>query len=328
MAGGLTEVPDIKNGRREASSRNETTMKLISQRTFVQSPDPYPPQLARRFLAGSPAFFLAGKLPRKGNGSSGIFDLATTELRNAKSCQTLRLRSGFDPEEDGGVESGLNAAVRLPRMSVVMKNQVGWIVLWAVLVPACQDLGVEDHIGSVSSDIVRFSAQAQFPNPQPVKSVFWNASEDLTVFLVSYGDPQDCPSGCYYAEAYGLKHKSKIGWLTPGPLPMFDLDSNDTYLFSDDFWTQLDVHANYSYRGLFLPLMIQDPDTPIPVVKRIADGLSVYSMPYYGELLLENPHVVTNREILTILSVLPVFQGDGYAPIRKRAFELLSLLGG
>ena len=209
-----------------------------------------------------------------------------------------------------------------------MKIRVGWIVLWSVLFPACQDLGVEDHTGPVSSDIVRFSAQANFPNPQPVKSIFWNASEELTVFLVSYGDPQDCPSGCYYARAYGLKHKSKIGWLTPGCLPTFDLDSNDTYLFSDDFWTQLDVHLNSSYRTLFIPLMIRDLDTPTAVLKRIADGLSVYIMPYYGELLLENPHVMMNREILTTLSVLPVFQGDGYAPIRKRAFELLSQLGG
>ncbi len=209
-----------------------------------------------------------------------------------------------------------------------MRIRVIWIPLWLVLIPACQDLGVESHTGPVSSDIERFSAQANFPRPQPVKSLYWDGTEDVTVFLVSYGDPQDCPSGCYYAGAYGLKYRGKIGWLTPGIVPMFDLDSNDTFLFSDGFWTQLDVNANYSYRGLYVPLMIKDSDTPVPVLKRIANGLSSYIMPYYGELLLANQHVVTNREILTILSVLPVFQGDGYASIRRRALDLLSQLGG
>jgi hypothetical protein len=99
-------------------------------------------------------------------------------------------------------------------------------------------------------------------------------------------------------------------------------------LFTDEFWNALDARVNWIYRSHFIPLMIRDFDTPQSVLKRIASGLSTYIMPYYGELLLNNAHVKADREILTILATLPVFQGDGYAPIREQARLLLSLIGG
>jgi hypothetical protein len=187
---------------------------------------------------------------------------------------------------------------------------------------------------SVPNDIVAFVASQLLPKAQkPV--IFVQVPEHSIVgFTVDYGDPIDCPAGCFYSRAYGLRRADKIGWVCSNDcdgvfsFTPYRIDSTDWYFYTQEFWDRLDVANSWFYHYALLHLFARDPDTPIDVLKRLAESLHSYIHDYLGWLLLDHPKVASNREILTIIANLPHYNNEGYDRLRAKAQEMLALLGG
>jgi hypothetical protein len=91
---------------------------------------------------------------------------------------------------------------------------------------------------------------------------------------------RDCERRCRDDYAIGMMHKDKIGWLfLRGYYKYFkqakyDFDSNDVYLYTDEFLEilkseKIKSEKKPSYYN-FLTLLIQDPDTPKSTLFKIA----------------------------------------------------------
>ncbi len=210
-------------------------------------------------------------------------------------------------------------------------------VLGIILIAGCvQQIRTPDQPPkTIESDIESFVNSFNFPKLQGINILLEIPEEDMQVFQISYGEPQDCISGCFYSRATGIKHNNKIAWISVNNyddfdvsnLQMYDFDSNDNYLFTDEFFNKLKSKDSWVYQYAFLPLLANDPDTPDKTLLKIAEGLSSYTQPWLANSLLENPDVQQNKQILTIIANLPVFSGDAYEEeVRSKAQNLLSSL--
>ncbi len=76
---------------------------------------------------------------------------------------------------------------------------------------------------------------------------------DVLMYRISYGPPLDCPSGCFYAQAYLAKVGSRVGWLAgASPVPMrrrFPVQAQDSTVFTATVFSQLkdrDANARFA----------------------------------------------------------------------------------
>ncbi|MBU0476148.1 MAG: hypothetical protein KKF62_18530 [Bacteroidetes bacterium] len=197
-------------------------------------------------------------------------------------------------------------------MNLIIKIFLSAIILFVIV--SCDNI-VEPII---PNDIQNFVNNLNLEDPQKIKVIMNVSNEDVYVFSVPYGPPQDCPSGCFYDYIYGLKNKNKIA-----AIKSYNIDENDTYLFSDNFWELLKNKDEWIYYSKFLPLLASDEDTPIYVLSKIANLLNNYISTHIAYNLLDNSAVKKEKEILIILSNLPIFNGDPYKDIREIANNLL-----
>ena len=154
-------------------------------------------------------------------------------------------------------------------MNLIIKIFLSAIILFVIV--SCDNI-VEPII---PNDIQNFVNNLNLEAPQKIKVIINVSNEDVYVFSVPYGPPQDCPSGCFYDYIYGLKNKNKIA-----AIESYNIDENDTYLFSDDFWEWLKNKDEWIYYSKFLPLLASDEDTPIYVLSKIANLLNNYKPSY------------------------------------------------
>lgn len=131
-------------------------------------------------------------------------------------------------------------------------------------------------IGS-DNTIDTFIKDADFPKSQRVNIFIDIPEQNLKVFRINYGAPQDCPSGCFYSEATGIKYGDKIGWfsindhdnINVSKLIMYDFNASDEYLFTDDFLLALKTKDDWNYQNAFLPKLAEDKDVPAQVKEKI-----------------------------------------------------------
>ena len=80
------------------------------------------------------------------------------------------------------------------------------------------------------------------------------AAKEVLLYRVSYGQPQDCLSGCFYATAHLLRLGPRIGWLerlneVPNAVA-FRFESGDPIILSTDVLADLRRRDIYAYRAL------------------------------------------------------------------------------
>ncbi|MEK7158012.1 MAG: hypothetical protein AAB733_00350 [Patescibacteria group bacterium] len=131
----------------------------------------------------------------------------------------------------------------------------------------------------VDSDniIDSFIRSADFPESQGINISINIPEQNLKVFRISYGAPQDCPAGCFYSNATGIKYGDKIGWISINDydhinvlkLVMYDFDASDTYLFTNNFFLALKTKDGWVYQNAFLPKLAEDKDVPAQVKEKI-----------------------------------------------------------
>lgn len=107
--------------------------------------------------------------------------------------------------------------------------------------------------------------------------------EDVVMFTVGYGEPMDCPSGCFYSRAVGILFRGRAGWLTVdnydrtadtvNAASYFDFRRTDQALFSEQFADQLISKDEYAHGGL-RRLLARDKDTPVSVLERLTANIT------------------------------------------------------
>lgn len=115
-----------------------------------------------------------------------------------------------------------------------------------------------------------FIKNAGFPKTQKVKISINIPEQNLKIFRISYGEPQDCPSGCFYSNATGIKYRDKIGWISINDydhidisnLVMYNFDASDAYIYTDDFLSALKTKDFWVYQNALLPKLIEDEGVP------------------------------------------------------------------
>jgi hypothetical protein len=186
-------------------------------------------------------------------------------------------------------------------------------------------------------DVDRFIAAARFPELRSKKGIYRDASRNLLIFGVSYGSPQDCPSGCFYSGAVGLKYGSRIGWLDHDNYDrndslkvqiqgsMFPTASLDAYLLSEEFTDSLRAQLG-SFSPLvdqvILPLVLHSPNVPRARLLHYTESLYGEVQQWLANLLVGIPKVNEDPDLLTLLANLPE-GGPPYASTAAAAGERL-----
>jgi len=213
-------------------------------------------------------------------------------------------------------------------------------VLVAILLAGCDTWGGGPKI---DEEIKSFVEAESLPEAQRPEIGFEDSEAEVTAFHVDFGPGCDCPSGCIYATAYGLRFRDRIGWMSVETAfcledsvqvdeGYFHVQPRDSTLFSSDVRRRLreavttdeanDVQA--PVYEVFLNMLAKDEDTPAETLLDLARLLQGSYRPGVGYALLENPTVRSSKSILEVLASLP--DSGGYKGVRDRAQDLLDQL--
>jgi hypothetical protein len=201
-----------------------------------------------------------------------------------------------------------------------------FILLLCAACLACDGAITEPHWTTVQE----FVDAERLPAAQQVQEVLRLDEQALVVFTVKFGELIRTRAGDYHDTAFGLELGENVGWLmVPGiqvdraRLRHYEVSPADEYLFTGDFAERLEAADDWIYHALVLPLLAASEHTPEATLLRIAGELTSFPGRRVASLLLDQPVVQANREILTLLANLP---GPQYAEARLRAEELLRAL--
>jgi hypothetical protein len=214
-------------------------------------------------------------------------------------------------------------------------------LLLAIFLTALAPLGCDQFKPEVDGDIAAFVEREPLPESQNPTLVFSDDEFAVSAFWVSFGEARDCPSGCFYSKAYGLKYEGRIGWMgldaygeddsVTTKVSYFDVQRGDSTLFEKDVRTRFEAALKSSDRSSadatydrFLEMIGRDADTPSGTLLTLARLLKDEYRPDLGRALLENPVVRSNKSILDVLAGLS--SKGGYETVRDRAQELLNQL--
>ena len=147
----------------------------------------------------------------------------------------------------------------------------------------------------------------------------------VTHFVVSYGEPQDCPAGCFYDKVRGVELKGEVYSYDP---IKFNVKDADITIFSEKLWEFLKtIHpAKSDYIALTSDLT-KDPNTPSYVLSNIAAD-EIFNPVFSGggcwlgvRYLAENPN--TSTELLQKLASVPLQPNDSCKNVKVIAQEKL-----
>ena len=116
-----------------------------------------------------------------------------------------------------------------------MQFRVSVRIAALLCVTACAD-GPTDPIAALPREIRSFLLSQPSLVVRSSEVVLADQPTDITVFRVTYGEPQDCFSGCFYLSAIGARVGSQTGWMPqigPAPTPaVFRVEPKDSARFS------------------------------------------------------------------------------------------------
>jgi Leucine-rich repeat (LRR) protein len=190
----------------------------------------------------------------------------------------------------------------------------------------------------IPENINIFVKEQNLMEPQPIRITLEIPEQDTIIFGLSFGPANDCPSGCFYSSALGLFHKGKIGWIRldnyssvdPNTLAFYNFDADDSYLFSADFFKQLEQLPTTYFKQSFFAMLIKDEDTPEEGLLSIAEELQyIHRDQYIAELLIDNKKVLASTTILSMISQVPEWGENDYfyKDIRARVRASLRDIG-
>lgn len=156
--------------------------------------------------------------------------------------------------------------------------------------------------------------------------------QDLEIFAIRFGRENDCPSGCFYSRASGIRVGDQVGWIemenygafpNDAPLVFFSLNSGESYVTSADFLTRI-LEEDLLVDPL-REVLAADPNTPVDALFRVAVTLESHGTPRLGLLLLANVTVRGERDVLTHMAQVSSPTWD-FTEVRDLAGQLLDEL--
>ena len=177
-----------------------------------------------------------------------------------------------------------------------------WIALCCSLVVAtgCQEANAPKP-QPISDDVDQFISS--LPDVHSTSTIFAEPDQGFLLFSASYGPPQDCPSGCFYALAFGIEYAGRVGWIygVPAGTSYYDVRSTDGYLFDESLWNRL---SNEWIGGGFRIMIACDADTPVEALERLAVRLPAEGWPFLADLLVDVAQARDARHVAEIVSTL------------------------
>jgi hypothetical protein len=116
-----------------------------------------------------------------------------------------------------------------------------------------------------------------FPRQRTVRELFTDSARALQFFSVTYGQGQDCPGGCFYSTAIGIRSGARVGWLhvrnyesdtaLAGRLARgaFHLTPEDDHLLSEELAGALErpvFNEQYELRQVLRSISVASPRIP------------------------------------------------------------------
>lgn len=185
--------------------------------------------------------------------------------------------------------------------------------------------------------VLEFVSAEPLPLLQRVERVFLMG--EVEGFRATYGHPMDCPAGCAYSVAIGLRCGSEVGWLAfedgeglaPDSTRFFDVMPSDSALSDERIFDRLRPGPGWRELWLweeYLRVLARDSDSDPRALLRVAQELRSYISIEVASYLLGNSVVQGSRPILEVLAELPALGWqDPYRGIRAQARVLLAALG-
>lgn len=184
---------------------------------------------------------------------------------------------------------------------------ISWIQVCSLVVAvACHEVNGPGS-QAIPDDVAQFVAP--LPKLRSASTVFSVPDQGFLLFTATYGDPQDCPAGCFYAQGWGIKYAGQIGWIhestangvDPAVAKYFDVRSTDRYLFDESLWNRLAKE----WIGAEFRIMIScDSDTPSEALERLAVRLPAEGWPFLADLLVDVAQQRNIRHVAEIISTL------------------------
>src|SRR3954468_4637980 len=181
-------------------------------------------------------------------------------------------------------------------------NQIRWLRVLSVAVVAagCRQTVAPD-LRSLPGDVSELVSQ--LPKLRTASTVFEFPEHGFLLFTASYGEPQDCPSGCFYSTAWGIKYAGRIGWIYGAPTmsSFYDVRTSDSFLFDETLWDRMEKEW---VGAEFRIVLASDSDTPITALERLATRLPEDGWPFLADLLVDVAQRRDARHVAEIISTL------------------------
>jgi hypothetical protein len=181
-------------------------------------------------------------------------------------------------------------------------KQIGkWFVFSvAAVTVSCTEI-IEPAPPQVPADVGQFVSS--LPKLRSTTTVFAFPEHGFLLFSAFYGEPQDCPAGCFYAEAWGIKYAGRIGWIEGAPAtePRYDVKPTDHFLFDEVLWNRVEQEW---IGGGFRIMLGCDFDTPTGALERLATRLPQDGWPFFADLLVDVAERRDARQVAEIISQL------------------------
>lgn len=197
--------------------------------------------------------------------------------------------------------------------------------------------GCDNLLGPVPEVVQTFVRAEGLPEVREIEEIF--ALDSVRMYRVRYGEPQDCPSGCFYLSGTLLKVGSRLGWIDLDTWELqfdstrslyvpvilgdthFRVVDADTVLASERLLDELLVSDSYAYGTLRTYLGLQE-DAPEPVLWRVATRALADVNSAAVWLIVTHPNSQCSQRILEYLAA---FRSTSalYNVVRARARESL-----
>jgi hypothetical protein len=186
-------------------------------------------------------------------------------------------------------------------------------------------------VDSYPAAIDSIAAALPLPEKQPVDVYFLEqAPGSLWMFRVIYGEPRDCPSGCIWNRVWGIRTSRKMGWFAVDDhhsgadlslVNLVPLDRHDADWMTEDTFDAVEAADFIFFRVGFLPRVAECTEVGVGPLELVAYTLFGQYDPGLARLLIRNPVVRGNADLLFILGALP----SGYEEVSTEARALLRL---
>lgn len=163
-----------------------------------------------------------------------------------------------------------------------MRNVLRGIMVAVVAMAAGCSLLPTDPLESLPSDVRAFLEADPTLGVRKGERIDL-ANPNLSLFRITYGEPLDCPSGCFYATALVMRAPARIGWvrsIQPAPnARVFPVQPQDTATFTTATLKEL-RRADPSAHSAVTFMLACSPGIPDTMRERILRETPTISLLY------------------------------------------------